>query len=147
VSTTEELLDRKSSRSWLENREHGRRDPSRCPRGNLYPQKLAITSPTSGGRSVVIVRPRTQTMEFFLTYRTSTGNSPLAQNTSTGHKCLGSCCHLGLRDCTLVLSKIMKMRMFTTLDKARPHTENIRGSNLAAVTCTTVQVSKTAVID
>jgi hypothetical protein len=35
----------------------------------------------------------------------------------------------------------------TTLDKARPHTENIRGSNLAAVTCTTVQVSKTAVLD
>jgi hypothetical protein len=41
----------------------------------------------------------------------------------------------------------MKMKMFPTLDKARPHTENIRGSNLAAVTCTTVQVSKTAVID
>jgi hypothetical protein len=30
----------------------------------LYPQKLAITSPTSGGRSVGIVRSRTQTMEF-----------------------------------------------------------------------------------
>jgi hypothetical protein len=44
-------------------------------------------------------------------------------------------------------SKIMKMKMFATLDKARPHTENIRGSNLAAVTCMTVQVSKTAVID
>jgi hypothetical protein len=27
---------------------------------------LAITSPTSGGRSVGIVRSRTQTMEFFL---------------------------------------------------------------------------------
>jgi hypothetical protein len=27
--------------------------------------KLAITSPTSGGRSVGIVRSRTQTMEFF----------------------------------------------------------------------------------
>jgi hypothetical protein len=33
-------------------------------RGTLYPQKLAIISPTSGGRSVGIVRPRTQTMEF-----------------------------------------------------------------------------------
>jgi hypothetical protein len=33
------------------------------------------------------------------------------------------------------------------LDKARPDTENIRGSNLAAVMCTTVQVSKAAVID
>jgi hypothetical protein len=30
----------------------------------LYPHKLAITSPTRGGRSVGIVRSRTQTMEF-----------------------------------------------------------------------------------
>jgi hypothetical protein len=30
----------------------------------LYPQKLALTSPTSGGRSVGKVRSRTQTMEF-----------------------------------------------------------------------------------
>jgi hypothetical protein len=30
----------------------------------LYPQKLAITSPTSGGHSVGIVRSRTQAMEF-----------------------------------------------------------------------------------
>jgi hypothetical protein len=29
------------------------------------PQKLAITSPTSGGRSVGIVRSRTQTMEVY----------------------------------------------------------------------------------
>jgi hypothetical protein len=41
----------------------------------------------------------------------------------------------------------MKMRMFATLDKARPHTENIRGSNLAVVMCTAVQVSNTAVVD
>jgi hypothetical protein len=59
VSTTEELLDRKVAGFGLQNREHGRRDPSRCPRGSLYPQKLAITSPTSGGRSVDIVRSRT----------------------------------------------------------------------------------------
>jgi hypothetical protein len=64
VSTTEELLDRKSRGSCLENREYCRRDPSRWPRGNLHPQKLAITSPTSGGRSVGVVRSRTQTMEF-----------------------------------------------------------------------------------
>jgi hypothetical protein len=49
-----------------ENREYGRRDPSRWPRDTLYPQKLAITSPTSSGRSVGIVRSRTQTMEFSL---------------------------------------------------------------------------------
>jgi hypothetical protein len=35
------------------------------PRGTLYQQKLALTSPTSGGRSVGIVRSRTQAMEFF----------------------------------------------------------------------------------
>jgi hypothetical protein len=56
VSTTEELLDKKSSGSCLENREYGRRDPSRWSRGTLYPQKLATTSPRSGGRSVGIVR-------------------------------------------------------------------------------------------
>jgi hypothetical protein len=40
VSTTEELLDRKSRGSCLENREYGRRDPSRWPCGTLYPQKV-----------------------------------------------------------------------------------------------------------
>ena len=30
----------------------------------LYPQKLALTSPTGGGRSVGIVRVRTKTTEF-----------------------------------------------------------------------------------
>jgi hypothetical protein len=38
--------------------------------------------------------------------------------------------------------RTQQMKMFVILDKARPHTENIRGLNLAAVTCTTVQVSK-----
>jgi hypothetical protein len=31
----------------------------------LYPQNLALTSPTGGGRSVGIVRSRTKAMEFF----------------------------------------------------------------------------------
>jgi hypothetical protein len=56
VSTIEELLERKSSGSCLESREYGRRHPSRGPRGALYPEKLALTSPTSGGRSVGIAR-------------------------------------------------------------------------------------------
>jgi hypothetical protein len=56
VSTIEELLGRKSSDSGLERREYGRRDPSRWPRGTLYPEKLALPSPTIGGRSVCIVR-------------------------------------------------------------------------------------------
>jgi hypothetical protein len=58
VSTIEELLDRKNSGSGLENREYGCKNPSRWPRSTLYQQKLALTSPTSGGRSVGIVRSR-----------------------------------------------------------------------------------------
>jgi len=34
----------------------------------LYPQKLALTSPTGGGRSVVIVRSRTKATEFSLVF-------------------------------------------------------------------------------
>jgi hypothetical protein len=64
VSTTEELHERKSRGSCLENREYDRRDPSRWPRATPYPQKLALTSPTSGGRSVGIVRSQTQATEF-----------------------------------------------------------------------------------
>jgi hypothetical protein len=45
--------------SGLENREHGRTDPLFWPRNTLYPQKLTLTSPTSGGRSVGVVRSRT----------------------------------------------------------------------------------------
>jgi hypothetical protein len=56
VSTTEELLGSNSSGSGLEIRENGRRDPLHWPRGTLYPQKLALTSPIGAGRSVGIVR-------------------------------------------------------------------------------------------
>jgi hypothetical protein len=63
VSTIEELLGRKRSGFGLEGRKYGLTDPSRWPRGTLYPHKLALTSPTSGGRSVGTVRPRTQTTE------------------------------------------------------------------------------------
>jgi hypothetical protein len=63
VSTTEELLGRKGSGSGLEIQEYGRREPSRWARGTLYQQKLALTSPKSGGRSVVIVRSQTKATE------------------------------------------------------------------------------------
>jgi hypothetical protein len=63
MSTTEELLGRKSSGSGLETREYGRRDSSRWPRGTLYSEKLVLTSPTRGGRSVGIVRSRTKATE------------------------------------------------------------------------------------
>jgi hypothetical protein len=68
VSTIEELLGRKSSGSSLEIDITAVKDPSRWPRGTLYPQKLAVTSPTSDGRSVGIVRSRTQATEFTLVY-------------------------------------------------------------------------------
>jgi hypothetical protein len=62
VSTIEELLERKSSGSGLENRESVHRGSSALVRATpLYPQKLALSSSTSGGRSVCMVRSRTQT--------------------------------------------------------------------------------------
>jgi hypothetical protein len=56
VSTIEELLGRKSSGSGLDIREYGRRDPSRWQHDILYPQMLALVSPTSGGHSVGLIR-------------------------------------------------------------------------------------------
>jgi hypothetical protein len=50
VSTIEKLLGRNSSGWGLENREYGRRDSSRWSRDTLYPQKLALSLPTSVGR-------------------------------------------------------------------------------------------------
>jgi hypothetical protein len=52
VRIIEELLGWKNSFSGQENRINDRGDPLRWPRTTLYPQKLALTSPTSGGRSV-----------------------------------------------------------------------------------------------
>jgi hypothetical protein len=61
VSITEELLDRKSRGSGSRKTEiNGRGDPLRWPRDTLYQLKLALTSPTSGGRSVYIVRLRNE---------------------------------------------------------------------------------------
>jgi hypothetical protein len=64
VSTTDELLGRKSSGSCLETREYGRRNSSLWPRDILWRQKLALTSPISGCLSVGIVRSRTEATEF-----------------------------------------------------------------------------------
>jgi hypothetical protein len=68
VTTIEELPGRNSSGSGPENREYGHGDPLRWPRDTLYPQKLALTSPTSGGRLVRIVRLRTKATEFVCCY-------------------------------------------------------------------------------
>jgi hypothetical protein len=56
VNTTEELLDRKVAApvQKIENTAVGIRHADQVV--PLYPQKLAITSPTKGGRSVGIVR-------------------------------------------------------------------------------------------
>jgi hypothetical protein len=45
---------------------NGRGDSLRWPRNTLYQQRLALTSPTGGGRSVGIVRLRTTATEFSL---------------------------------------------------------------------------------
>jgi hypothetical protein len=68
VSTNEELFERNSCGSGPESRECGRKDPSRCPRGTLYLQKLALSSLTSSGRSVGIVRSRTQATEYIFVF-------------------------------------------------------------------------------
>jgi hypothetical protein len=61
VSTIEELLGRKSRGSGLKNRGYGLKVSNALTmRLPLYPQKLALTSPSSGGRSVGIVSSRTQ---------------------------------------------------------------------------------------
>jgi hypothetical protein len=49
-STTEELLERKNSGCGQEDRDYGRRDSPRSPRVTPPSEKLALTSPTSGGR-------------------------------------------------------------------------------------------------
>jgi hypothetical protein len=60
VSTSGVLLERKSSGSGLENREYGYRDPTR------HADNLALTLPTSSGRSDGIVRSRTKATELLI---------------------------------------------------------------------------------
>jgi hypothetical protein len=66
VRITEELLKRKVATPVEKTEINGRGDSLRWPLDTLYPQKLAITSPTSGGRSVGIVRWRTTAPEFLV---------------------------------------------------------------------------------
>jgi hypothetical protein len=65
VRTIEELLEWKSSGSGSRKTDiNGRGNSLRWPRNTLYPQKLALTSPTSGGRLVGIVRLGTKATEY-----------------------------------------------------------------------------------
>jgi hypothetical protein len=65
VSKIEELLERKSSGSGLEISDYGHRVSATLTRRYpSSPQKLALTSPTSGGCSVGMVLSWTQATEF-----------------------------------------------------------------------------------
>jgi hypothetical protein len=64
MSTTEELLGRKSSGSGPENRDYGRRGSVELTTRQPPSAKFSTNQPTSGGRSVGMVRSRTQATEF-----------------------------------------------------------------------------------
>jgi hypothetical protein len=65
---TEELLEGKVAPPVYKTEINDRGNPLRWPRDTLYPQKLALTSPTSGGRSVGIVRSRIKATEFSFSF-------------------------------------------------------------------------------
>jgi hypothetical protein len=58
-------FNEKVAAAGLENQDWRPWDPLRWPRDTLYPQKLALTSPTSGGLVIDIVRLRTKATEIF----------------------------------------------------------------------------------
>jgi hypothetical protein len=66
MRTTKELLEGRVSAPVQKTEINDRGNLLRWPRDTLYPQKLALTSPTSGDRSVGIVRSRTKATEFSL---------------------------------------------------------------------------------
>jgi hypothetical protein len=75
VNTFEELLERKCRGVGLENRDY-------CRRGSaalitlLYPQQLALTSPTSGHRSAGIICSWTHATEFVVLFVSVPETSP-----------------------------------------------------------------------
>jgi hypothetical protein len=68
MRTTEELLERKVAAPVKKTEVNDLGNLLPWPRDTLYPRKLAVTSPTSGGRSVGIVRSRTKAAEFSLVF-------------------------------------------------------------------------------
>jgi hypothetical protein len=77
-------------------------EPPPWLRNALYPQELALTSPTSGGRSVGIVRSRTEATEFVLVIVTPSTNCIVLWTISS--YCLSEPAktlrlHLALPDC------------------------------------------------
>jgi hypothetical protein len=65
VRIIEELLERTVAAPVYKTEINGHGDSLRCPRDTLCPLKLALTSPTSGGRSVGIVGWWTKPRSFF----------------------------------------------------------------------------------
>jgi hypothetical protein len=65
VRITDELLERKVAAPVQKTEINSRGDSLCWPRDTLYALKLALTSPTSGGRSVDIIHWRTKAPEFF----------------------------------------------------------------------------------
>jgi hypothetical protein len=64
VKIIEELLERTVAAPIYKIEINDRGDLLRWPRDTLYPLKLELTSPTSGGRSVDIVRWRTKSRSY-----------------------------------------------------------------------------------
>jgi hypothetical protein len=64
VRVTVEQFEWESSGLSLENDINGYGNPLCWPRDTLFPKKMALTSPTSGGRSVGIALLRTKATEF-----------------------------------------------------------------------------------
>jgi hypothetical protein len=127
VTTIEELLERKSSGSSPENREYGCGDPSRWPRCTLYPKKFVLTSPTSGGRPVGIVRSRTQATEFILFFLWASSNVKILCLKLQCFQCVdsvGPCpCVLwpvSLRSLSLEYSPITRPNIFCSTPRTSP---------------------------
>jgi hypothetical protein len=79
-------LRENSSGSGVESRKYGHREPSCWPRGTLYLQKLALTSPTIGGRSVSIVHSQTEATTFRSLYDENDNDSDTESANSTNGK-------------------------------------------------------------
>jgi hypothetical protein len=85
VRIIEELLERKVAAPVCNTEINGRGDLLRWPRDTIYPLKLALISPTSGGRMVGIFRLRTKATEFFERFSYS-----VSKNLSTVVRCPGN---------------------------------------------------------
>ena len=87
----------------------------------LYPQKLTLTSPTGGGRSVGIVRSRTKATEFFYIFNRLKLTSSRAE-TFVSKKMVNNSAE---RDGLCFHSTVLKVKVKVTLEQA---TKSLRWS-------------------